>query len=201
MQVACPDCRKQFKLREDKLPETGTFRIACPGCSGEIVIERKSPPRESAAKAETNRVAGAADPEVFPPGVRVAFVFAEQAAVKETLKTVLQNRGYALSSAQSVSEAMAKMRMNRYHLVCIEHGEAGKGVLDIIDSWPGSRRREVNVVLVGDASPSLDPAVSFKLGVNSWLNRRDRDRFGELFDQVEDGYARYRDPWDAATES
>jgi len=201
MQVVCPNCKKQLKLREDKLPDTGTFRIACPGCSGDIVIERKSPRPVHEDSAEAEREEIPLEPEVFPPGVRAAFVFVEQPDIKQRLESALHKREYVLGSAHSIPEAAARMRMNRYHLVCVEYGEAGGAILDIINSWSGSRRREVNVVLLGNAARSLDPGQAFQYGVNSWLNSQDMDRFEELLDQVEDAYVRYRAPWDAVVES
>jgi len=200
MLVACPTCEKQFKLRDDKLPDAGVFRITCPSCSGEIVVRRDTPDIDE-PDASVGEKTVPLEPEVFPVGVRVAFVLVDHGSTGERLKSVLQEKGYAVSEAGGAAEAVEKVRMNRYHLLCIEDGESGREVLNVVNSWPGIRRREVNVVMLGEQAHSLDPGISFYRGVNGWLHPGDGDLFGDLLEQLEENFVQYRAPWDAVTES
>lgn len=200
MLVACPSCEKQFKLRDDKLPDAGVFRITCPSCSGEIVVRRDTPDTDEppVPKAENPL---SLEPEVFPVGVRVAFVFVGHGASGEKLKDALRAKGYVLSEARGPAEAVEKVRMNRYHLVCIEDDPSGRAVLSVVNSWPGIRRREVNVVMLGERAKSLDPGISFYRGVNAWLHPGERELFGDLLEQLEENFGQYKAPWDAVAES
>lgn len=197
MLVSCSNCGKRFKLRDDKLPEAEVFRISCPNCSGEIVI-RKEEQDTGVARPQQDL---SLEPEVFPAGARVAFVFVGNEQCMEAARHAVLELGYIPSVAGSADEAVVKVRMNRYDLVCIDDGEPGRAVMGVVNSWPGARRREVNVIMIGRAAQSLDPGTSFFRGVNGWLNHDDADRFKQLLGQLEDDFALYRAPWDAATES
>lgn len=198
MLVSCSNCGKRFKLRDDRLPKAEVFRISCPNCSSEIVVrkEEQDTGEERPLQAEQGV---SLEPEVFPAGARVAFVFVEHGL--EAAKHALLELGYVPSIAGSVDEAVAKVRMNRYDLVCIDAGASGRAVMDVVNSWPGLRRREVNVVMVGREAQSLDPGTSFFRGVNGWLNPDDTDRFKQLLGRLEEEFVLYRAPWDAVTES
>jgi hypothetical protein len=55
-------------------------------------------------------------------------------------------------------------------------------------SWPGIRRRGVNVVLVGDQGPSNDPRLAFLLGANAFFAQDDAPRAGDLLEGALTGY-------------
>lgn len=200
MLVSCSNCGKRFKLRDDKLPKAEVFRIPCPNCSSEIVV-RKEEPDSGDERPQQAAQSPSFEPEVFPAGARVAFVFLGHELCMDAAKQAVQELGYTPSIAGSMDEAVAKVGMNRYDLVCIDDSESGRAVMEVVNGWPGIRRREVNVVMVGSDAQSLDPGTSFFRGVNGWLNRGDTDRFKQLLGQLEDDFALYRAPWDAVTES
>jgi hypothetical protein len=70
-----------------------------------------------------------------------------------------------------------------------------------VASWPGLKRRESNVLLVGREEKSMQPSYAFTRGVNSYLNATDMDRAGELFAEALEAYEiRYR-PLNRAAEN
>ncbi len=134
---------------------------------------------------------GSAEPEIFPPGSKVVFFFLADSGWVQGARTFFQEQGYHVSTAKDSGEATAKLRLNAYNVLLVEDNEEGRLLLQEVGGWSGVRRRECNVVLVGEGPPSLDPQPAFRWGVNSWLNKKDTARCDELLGEVLKGYELY----------
>jgi hypothetical protein len=128
------------------------------------------------------------EPEIFPPGSKVVFFFLTDSDWSQEARAFFQEQGYHVSTATDSGEAAAKLRLNAYNVLLIEDSEEGRLLLREVANWSGVRRRECNVALLGEGSPSLDPQSAFRWGVNSWLKRADAGRCSELLGEVLKGY-------------
>ena len=134
---------------------------------------------------------GTGEPEIFPPGSRVAFLFLADPGWSEGARTFFKEQGYYTSTATDSGEATAKLRLNAYNVLLVEDNEEGRLLLKEMGGWSGVRRRECNVALLGEGASSLDPQPAFRRGANSWLNKADAGRCGELLGEVLKGYELY----------
>lgn len=184
MRITCTHCSRELSVPDEKLPDSPRFKIKCPQCKKEIVVERMD-------KVDVTDFGGTVEPEVFPPGAKVAFLLIKDKSWKNAASAWLKAEKFYQSSASSANEAMLKLRLNEYHLVLVEDLPEYLVVLNEIHSWPGLRRRSVNLVLLGHDAPSLDPQLPFRRGANMYLNISDAARCAELMDNVLKGNEMY----------
>ncbi|MCA1945671.1 MAG: zinc-ribbon domain-containing protein [Desulfovibrio sp.] len=190
MRITCTSCNRELTVPDNKLPDTPRFKIKCPQCKKEIVVERMDKVDPSFTGASYD-YSGVVEPEVFPPGARVAFLLIVEKSWRNAASAWLKAEKFYQSTATNAHEAMLKLRLNDYQLVMIEDRDEYQGVLAEIGTWPGLRRRTVNLVLLGNDAASLDPQLSFRRGANTYLNLADAARCAELMDSVLKGYEMY----------
>jgi DNA-binding response OmpR family regulator len=128
----------------------------------------------------------------------VAFVALDDETWRAVVERFFQDNGYHVSDGGDAATALAKLRLNSYDAVVVDQGGRGAAVLAEIAAWPGSRRRDVFVALVGARGASLDPRPGFELSVNAYLNGADVTRASELLAGGLAEYAAYYDLWRTA---
>lgn len=203
--VRCPKCQQAITVER---PEFAAQAQAGGDAPGHVHGPQDSPPLSAPAgpppSAPEPPKAPAApppppaldvptglEPEVFPPGAKVAFLSLADESWRGAAGEYLKGVGFFLSEAASPGEAVAKLRLNHYDLVVAQQDEQGRAILAEIAAWNGLKRREVNVVLVGPGADSLDPKPAFQHGVNAWLSAGDADRAADLLRQALEGYDLY----------
>ncbi len=216
MRIECTGCGQAMNVPDDRLPAVPKFMVRCPKCQQEITVERPEFAAQAVQEHEHGQAESAApaaatpppppppppgpdipaglEPEIFPPGAKVAFVSLADTAWREGAEAFLKEQGYALSEAESPGEAVGKLRLNHYDLLLLDQGETGRTILTEIATWSGLKRREANIVLVGQGAPSLDPKASFENGVNNWLALDDAGRAADLLGQALEAYTLYYQP-------
>jgi len=204
MRVQCRHCEKGFTIPDEKVPENDVLRFKCPVCGGKNEVDtHKDEAGESLDKpgaASQEEPEEMLEPEVFPPGAEVAFLFVHDGEWAEGAREYLTQMGMYLSTADTVSQARQKLKLNRYNWVIVEDRRDNGPVLQEVGSWPGYRRREVNVILVGQSAKSFDPSRAFAMGANCYLCIDDTDRIEEHLEQAREEYNQYIAPWQVAME-
>ena len=204
MRLQCQDCGKQFNLPQDKIPGTGHFVYTCPNCKKKNKIDldlggdnrdrtAERPQSESSAPPEAR-----IEPDLFPPGSKAGFIYLQDESWSGKVQGYLAEKGYYLSQAGSPQEAIQKLRLNVYDLVCIQDSPGTEGLLQEISLWPGRRRREVNCLLLGDYERSFDPAVAFLRAVNCALAKKDSETADALLEQADKQFEKSLEPWHSA---
>jgi hypothetical protein len=212
MRFLCPCGKKELNIPDDKVPNAPRFALKCPLCQKRMVVdlsgaapraffpeEAKAPgataPSEPAAPAAPPAKAAAmpaalpaVEPDAFPPGAKVAFVRLDDPAWRTAAETFLREKGFHSSEASEPLVGVAKLRLNHYDVIFLADEPGAAPLLEEISSWPGLRRRGVNLVLVGREGKSLQPDVAFQKAANAYLCTDDAARAGELFGEALTAY-------------
>jgi len=198
MRFSCQHCQKELNIPDEKLPPTQKFKVKCPHCQETLLLDKSRPTSPPPTQSPTTRrepqdlpAMAELEPEIFPPGARVAFIYLHSKEWHVAASTFFQEMGYHESTAKDASEALLKLRMNDYHVVLLEEAGDTQMLVEELGRWPGSRRRGFNLVLLGNAAQSQDPHSAFRKGVNTYLNIHDIDRCHDLFDFTLRGYDEY----------
>lgn len=211
MRFLCACGEKEINIPDEKVPQVPRFALKCPFCQKKLVVERAGdglrasfaePPAQAPTPAPTPAAPEppeprlpAVEPDVFPPGSTVAFLELEDAAWRLAAEEVFAARGVHVSEAEETLAGVAKLRLNNYNIVVIQDNADCVSLLREINSWPGLRRRGVNVVMIGGAAPSMQPNFAFEKSVNFYLNLADSGRAKDLLQECLLGYDLYYRPF------
>lgn len=208
MRFLCACGEKEISIPDDKVPQVPRFSLKCPFCQKKLVVERAGDslrasfaeqpapaPVPAAAPEPPEPKLPAVDPDVFPPGSTIAFLKVDDAAWRTSAEEVFKAKGIFYSEAEETLMGVAKLRLNNYNVIVVEDGADGVPLLKEISSWPGIKRKGVNVVMIGGAAPSMQPNYAFEKSVNFYLNHADGARATELLNGCLDGYALYYRPF------
>lgn len=205
MRISCDSCQREFTLSEEKLPDASRFRIKCPSCGNRIAVERPaSQPRDGEASREPAQESGTTDSEsrggaVFlglsPEKENNGLLLITDDNLLEAVRPPLEGQGYRLIATSSASEAIQIFHSNPLSLFVVEDLEDNAPLLRELHSQPGYTRREMNCILVGDRAPSLDKEQAFLRGVNVYLSRADKERYGALLTRAVGKFQQFIHPW------
>ena len=203
MLFKCSNCQKELNIPDDKLPSTPRFKVKCPHCQERVVLDRNAPQdqgiqlemapdlRHEQEFEEEQVKTPHVEPEIFPPGARIVFVALNSKRWIEESANFFQEMGYHESRARDVQEAVMKLRLNDYHVLLVEDTPQFASIIREIGLWPGIKRRKLNVVCIGEHAQSLDPRISFKMGINTYINVHETERGHDLFAMALKGYDEY----------
>ena len=190
MRFKCNHCSKELNIADDKLPDAVRFKVKCPQCSNEIVIDRSDKPSKAVAAplaSETMSI----EPDVFPPGSKVVFLFLQDANWRDAARSFFQRADFHISTADTPQIAVLKLRLNDYNVIMFEDRPDNTSIFEEIAAWSGLRRRSVNLILLSNEVTSMDPKKAFEKGVNSYLNSGDLDRASDHLEHSLIGYEEY----------
>lgn len=211
MRFLCACGEKEISIPDEKVPQVPKFAIKCPYCQKKLVVERvgdgyKSSFADAPAPAPAPATAAAppeppapklpaVEPDVFPPGSTIAFLEVDDAAWRTAAEEVFKAKGIFYSEAAETLVGVAKLRLNNYNVIVIEDCPDCVPLLQEISSWPGIKRKGVNVVMIGGAATSMQPNIAFEKSVNFYLNQADGGRAAELLEECLAGYKLYYRPF------
>lgn len=179
MRITCPNCLKQLSIADEKVPAGSTFKALCPGCKESFTVDAPvstNPQPLPGPTAQTSPV----EPDIFPPGAKVAALALHDAQWSEVLRDSFRDLGYHISLLEDAETALGKLRVNAYDMIVIQEGGPFHVLTEKISSWPGTKRRKTNLVLIGEDGKSLHPGLAFKKGADSYFHRTDHARAMDL---------------------
>lgn len=138
------------------------------------------------------------EPDFFPPGTKTALLVLRDQSWTESLTKLLKERRFHVTTLNDPNQAVAKLQINSYDVILLEDSDWGRESLQLIHTWPGTKRRKTNVIALGQADKSLHPGISFRKGVDSYFHIQDHHRGNELLQASLDSFDAEYLSWNAA---
>jgi len=203
VRITCPSCQKKLAIPDEKIPPGAQFKATCPECNHLFtVFARSMPDQDDQPKATTAAtMASIPEPDVFPPGTRTALLVMRDQAWIDPLTASLRDQNYQVAILDDPALSLAKLTINAYDLAVFEDSDEYRTLMGQIHSWPGTKRRKINVVLIGDEGKSLHPGLSFTRGVDCYLHQKDHARAHQLLQAAMEGFDAAYQAWHTAAKS
>ena len=194
MEVQCKSCKAKFKISDEKLPAGQVISLKCPKCESKIEVDtRGTQATASAASLQAIMDDMASDTydaalrpfDFLEEGVETALICEQDEAVREKIRSALQEMNYNITDAASTRDALEYMRFHNFELVAVNEGfdggdPASNYVLRYVAQLSTSIRRDVFVILVGDGFATGDSMTAFNKSVNFVLNPEDVDELERI---------------------
>jgi hypothetical protein len=192
MELRCEDCQAVIQIPDERVPQSGTFRLNCPRCKRKIHgsvnasenreggLDHLSLPTSLAEKtAPLTDDPSDALPEVMdyiPPGQASALLCVNGDASRSELKLILEASGYVVDSPGTADQALQRLRFNQYHVIVVDDNFEGKSpnpVAGYLANLNMNIRRDMFVVLIGKRFKTADHLQAFRESMDFIINSDD----------------------------
>jgi len=186
MKVTCPTCQQAINLEGSKLPG-GRVSFSCPGCGGQVVLDRSSSPESTPkpaaaapsvapAHSAPSAKAHAGERPVHGPRLPSGVVISDDPALTRDLQQRFAELGSTLQPASSASEVRALPPEELPALIIFAAGSVARPPVEdlrpLTGMGPIDRRRTFIVLLAADVG-TMDGNSAFVFDVNMTVNRSD----------------------------
>lgn len=194
MKIQCKECRVEFNIPENKIPEGKSFTISCPRCGSPLEVAGK--PVSAGGEGSAFRLAGneqadtgldfETEIDMVDEGVKTALLCDTNVKRGEKITQALQELDYWVVHAMRPAFALGKLRHNRYDLIVLDEffnaeKESENLVLHHITLLPMHLRRQFYLCLLSREKTTMDEKLAFRIGVNLILNVNDLEKTKVLF--------------------
>lgn len=216
MEISCNICKGRFNVPDEKLPEGKVVSIRCPKCKGKIVIdltaEGSGAPAPARTKTQGFDFDDSMDDDEYNSGERpfdfleeegkTAIVCEKDPGIVKAIKTVLDIMEYSVTVAESMRDALRKMKYHAYDMILINEtfdapDPESNGILIYLERLQMDVRRNIFVGLLTRRFATMDNMAAFLKSVNITINMNDIDKIdrilGRGISEFELFYAIYKD--------
>lgn len=201
MEISCNTCKSRFNVPDEKLPEGKLASLRCPKCKGKIIVDLTSEGSDSgkgeAAPTQTHGFDfdDSADDNEYNPDERpfdfleeegkTALICEKDPAVVKAINTVLDIMEYSVTVADSMRDALRKMKYHTYDMILINEtfdapDPESNGILIYIERLQMDVRRNIFVGLLTRRFPTMDNMAAFLKSVNITINMTDIDKIDRI---------------------
>ncbi len=190
MEIVCNNCNSKLSVADDKLPEGKAASIRCPKCKNKISIDLRNRP-------ENGQAADAPKPNSFnfDEGTddydasekpfdfleeegNTALVCENDPEILKQINIVLGIMDYSVATAESVRDALKKMKYHTYDMILINETFDGSdpdanGLLVYVERLSMDVRRNIFVGLLTRRFSTMDNMAAFLKSVNITINVKD----------------------------
>jgi len=192
MELRCEDCQAVIQIPDERVPQSGTFRLNCPRCKRKIQASVKTPENREDGQAHLALPTSLAEkttllsndpsdalPEVMdyiPPGQASALLCVNREECRRELKVMLEASGYVVDIPGTADQSLQRLRFNQYHVILLDDNfeeKSPKPVAQYLASLNMNIRRDMFVVLIGERFKTADHLQAFMESVNLILHSDD----------------------------
>jgi len=185
MEIVCNDCGSKFKIAESKLPLGRAVNIKCSKCDATIEVSAKADVSTEPSNARQGNEAKGGGAisynasekpfDYLQEGTETALLCEHDLEIRQKIHTVLEKMNYHVVEAASARNALKYMRFHTYDVLVLNEvfeatGADSNHVLQYLSQLPISVRRDMFVILLGDAFRTMDNMSAFNKSVNIVVN-------------------------------
>ena len=142
MELRCEDCQAVIQIPDERVPQSGTFRLNCPRCKRKIQASVKTPENREGGQDHLGPPASLTEktallsndpsdalPEVMDyisPGQASALLCVNRDESRRELKLMLEASGYVVDIPGTADQALQRLRFNQYHVILLDDDFEGK---------------------------------------------------------------------------
>lgn len=214
MEILCDSCNTKLSVADDKLPQGKAASIRCPKCKNKISIDlRNRPANGQAADAAVpnafNFDEGSDDYDAserpfdfLEEEGKTALVCENDPEIIKQINIVLGIMDYSVATADTVRDALKKMKYHTYDLMLINESFDGSdpdanGLLVYVERLSMDVRRNIFVGLLTRRFTTMDSMAAFLKSVNITINVKDIASFDRILsrgiNEYELFYAAFKD--------
>jgi predicted Zn finger-like uncharacterized protein len=218
MEISCNNCKGRFNIPAEKLPEGKVASIRCPKCKNKIVIDLTNegpvssereppPPRTQGFDFDEGMDDNEYNPDERPFDFleeegKTAIICEKDPTIVKAITTVLDIMEYSVTVAESMRDALRKMKYHTYDMVLINEtfdapDPESNGILIYMERLQMDVRRNIFVGLLTRRYATMDNMAAFLKSVNITINLGDIDKIdrilGRGISEFEMFYAIYKD--------
>ena len=190
MEIICNNCNTKLSVADDKLPEGKAASIRCPKCKNKISINLQNRP-ENGNDADTaqpnsfNFDEGGDDYDASEKPFdfleeegNTALICENDPEIIKQINIVLGIMDYSVATAETVRDALKKMKYHSYDMMLINESFDGSdpdanGLLVYVERLSMDVRRNIFVGLLTQRFPTMDNMAAFLKSVNITINVKD----------------------------
>lgn len=186
MEIICNKCNAKLNIADDKLPEGKTAAIRCPKCQNKISIDLRGKSGQAGPKPNAFNFDEGTDDydasekpfDFLEEEGLTALVCENNAEILKQINIVLGIMDYSVTVAESVRDALKKMKYHTYNMMLINESFDGSdpdanGLLVYIERLPMDVRRDIFVGLLTQRYSTMDNMAAFLKSVNITINLKD----------------------------
>jgi predicted Zn finger-like uncharacterized protein len=192
MEIICNSCNSKLSVADDKLPQDKAASIRCPKCKNKISIDlRNRPENGNTAADETikpnsfNFEEGGDDYDASEKPFdfleeegNTALICENDPEIIKQINIVLGIMDYSVATAESVRDALKKMKYHTYDMMLINESFDGSdpdanGLLVYVERLSMDVRRNIFVGLLTQRFPTMDNMAAFLKSVNITIKLKD----------------------------
>jgi len=192
MEIICNSCNSKLSVADDKLPQGKAASIRCPKCKNKISIDLRNRPENgnTAAKAVAQPNAFNFDEggddydasekpfDFLEEEGNTALICENDPEIIKQINIVLGIMDYSVATAETVRDALKKMKYHTYDMILINESFDGSdpdanGLLVYVERLSMDVRRNIFVGLLTQRYPTMDNMAAFLKSVNITINVKD----------------------------
>ena len=190
MEIVCSGCNTKLSVADDKLPQGKAASIRCPKCKNKISIDLRTHSGNDTAEGS-----GMPNPFHFDEGTEdydaserpfdfleeegnTALICENDPDIIKQINIVLGIMDYSVTTAETVRDALKKMKYHTYNMMLINETFDGSdadanGLLVYIERLDMDVRRNIFVGLLTQRYTTMDNMAAFLKSVNITINVKD----------------------------
>ncbi len=190
MEIICDNCNTKLSIADDKLPQGKAVSIRCPKCKHKISVDPQQP-----VENEKTQMPAVPNPFNFEEGTEdydaserpfdfleeegnTALICENDPKIVQQIKTVLEIMDYSVTVADTIRDALKKMKYHTYSMILVNETFDGSdadanGLLLYLERLEMNVRRHVFVGLLSRRCATMDNMTAFLKSVNITINLDD----------------------------
>lgn len=183
MDIICSNCSSKFRIPDEKIPAGRLTTLPCPKCKTRISLD---PAKKTATASDGTAYDPSDKPFDFMEEEGITALLCEQNPIaRKTIETALSLMDYQITTAESVQDALKRMRYHIYDLIVVDENFDTKnpdanGVLIYLERLQMSVRRNIFVALISSRYRTMDNMMAFHASANLIVNIKNIEDIGKI---------------------